>query len=67
MCQEVDHDTVIHFDGLYCMLACYLQVRKLELFSAKEHINSVAPLQHGSLWAILQNLGEASTFPIVTN
>lgn len=35
------------------------QVRKLEPFTAKEHVNSVAPLQRGSLWAILHNLGKA--------
>jgi hypothetical protein len=35
-----------------------LQVGRLELFTAEEHVNSVAPLQAGSLWAILHNLGK---------
>jgi hypothetical protein len=34
------------------------QVRRLDLFTAEEHVNSVAPLQAGSLWAILHNLGK---------
>ncbi len=37
--------------------AC-LQTRKLELFTLKEHVNSVAPLQRGALWALLHNLGQ---------
>ena len=33
------------------------RVRSLRLFSLKEHLNSVAPLEPGVLWGILHNLG----------
>ena len=32
-------------------------LRRLPLFSLKEHLNSIAPLEPGILWGILHNLG----------
>ena len=36
-------------------------VRRLPLFTLKEHLNSIAPLEPGVLWGILHNLGAVRT------
>lgn len=33
-------------------------LRRLALFSRREHVNSVAPLAPGDLWVVLHNLGK---------
>ncbi len=38
-------------------------VQALRLFSLKEHLNSVAPLEPGVLWGILHNLGAVPCCP----
>ncbi len=30
----------------------------MELFTLRQHINSVAPLEPGALWGVLHNLGQ---------
>ncbi len=42
-------------------------VRRLPLFSLKEHLNSVAPLEPGVLWGILHNLGAVRTAGFVAD
>lgn len=36
-------------------------VRSLDLFTAKEHINTVAVFDSASVWVVLHNLGEVCT------
>jgi hypothetical protein len=36
------------------------QVRELALFTAKEHVNTLAPTVDGKLWAMLHNLGSSA-------
>ena len=40
------------------------RARSLQLFSLKEHLNSVAPLEPGVLWGILHNLGAVRYGPM---
>ena len=40
--------------------------RTLKLFTAKEHINTLAAFDEGSLWVVLHNLGSVC-FPIHLN
>ena len=35
-------------------------VRAWQPFTAKEHVNTLAPSADGKLWAVLHNLGEVS-------
>lgn len=36
-----------------------LKLRELELFTPKEHVNTLAPTHDGKLWALLHNLGSS--------
>lgn len=35
-----------------------LQVRGMRLFTRKQHVNTLAPLDDKSLWVVLHNLGK---------
>ncbi|CAD7696637.1 unnamed protein product [Ostreobium quekettii] len=35
------------------------QLRRLPLFTRKEHVNTLAPVTEGSMWAVLHNLGQS--------
>lgn len=35
-----------------------LQVRSSVLFTLKQHVNTLAPLEDNELWAVLHNLGQ---------
>ena len=37
-----------------------MQVRKMPLFTLKEHVNTLAPIEEGELWVVLHNMGKAS-------
>ena len=37
---------------------CLLQLHRWPLFTKRDHINTLAPLEPGFLWAVLHNLGE---------
>ncbi|KAK9811643.1 hypothetical protein WJX72_007577 [[Myrmecia] bisecta] len=41
-----------------------LQIRALKLFSVEEHVNTLAALEEGSLWAVLHNLGQSELVKI---
>lgn len=40
-------------------LVC-LQLKTFKMFTLKEHVNTLAPLENGKLWVVLHNLGAVS-------
>ena len=41
-------------------------MRELALFTAKEHVNTLAPAVDGKLWAMLHNLGSSALVQVRT-
>jgi hypothetical protein len=35
-----------------------LQLHATKLFTLRQHVNTLAPLEPGSVWAVLHNLGQ---------
>ena len=62
------HDTVRHGDKIYVAdtgeghilelkFPSMMLERRMELFTLKEHVNTLAPTGNGTMWAMLHNLG----------
>ena len=49
-----------HPVGLHQYPPLPLQVRTMPLFTRLQHVNTLAPLRLGELWAVLHNMGKVS-------
>lgn len=44
---------------LFTPLPLSFQLRKLQLFTLQQHVNTLGPTPSGKLWAVLHNLGSS--------